>query len=499
MGKTIWKNIRAVMGYVVFSCLLFSLLAKTNWVMDSKWVERQRCCPPASQREFYALPRNSLDVLFLGTSHSIYSFSPQILYDEAGLSSYNLGSAAQPVVMSRYWLEEAFKYQKPKVVVLETFGFHWDELNTGFARIAATGMRWSPTKVAALMDVANEADEDPLGYVFSNMKFHDRWASLQQDDFTGTMYAEELRGYVPTFWSNGGDGFETVSEESDAESTKLPIHARRALDRICDLCYMNDARLVLITIPSKEWTQGDHNMVDEYVSGKQGVEFYDLNCTERYAELGYDYWVDSSDGNGHANVDGATKLTKWVGTLLSQDRYGMRGHKDELMDGNVAYWRQLLQEKETYQETDPKEYAKRIDLSNHVVFVSCPKNTSEDIRSMLNQWMRDLGLEAPQDGKFVAVVTAMDEEGTISNASGDSLLGILENGMVTYQLGCSDDNGTILLSSGEGVNVNQIPDGVGEWPTGPVVVVYDPVHQVASDKVLLTENPEGTGLEIRHI
>jgi hypothetical protein len=93
----------------------------------------------------------------------------------------------------------------------------------------------------------------------------------------------------------------------------------------------------------------------------------------------------------------------------------------------------------------------------------------------------------------------MDEEGTISNASGDSLLGILENGMVTYQLGCSDDNGTILLSSGEGVNVNQIPDGVGEWPTGPVVVVYDPVHQVASDKVLLTENPEGTGLEIRHI
>ncbi|MCG8475685.1 MAG: hypothetical protein MI784_09440, partial [Cytophagales bacterium] len=41
--------------------------------------------------EFHALPKNSLDVLFLGSSHCYRSLSPKVFKQELGLESFNLG------------------------------------------------------------------------------------------------------------------------------------------------------------------------------------------------------------------------------------------------------------------------------------------------------------------------------------------------------------------------------------------------------------------------
>ena len=44
---------------------------------------------------FYDLDKDSVDVLFLGSSHGVTSFCPQEVYNQYGITSYNLSSDQQ--------------------------------------------------------------------------------------------------------------------------------------------------------------------------------------------------------------------------------------------------------------------------------------------------------------------------------------------------------------------------------------------------------------------
>ena len=68
---------------------------------------------------FYDLPKNSLQVLFLGTSHVGYSVSPVQLYKDYGITSYNLGTSDQGFDTSLLLLRETFKTQHPKLIILD--------------------------------------------------------------------------------------------------------------------------------------------------------------------------------------------------------------------------------------------------------------------------------------------------------------------------------------------------------------------------------------------
>lgn len=70
---------------------------------------------------FYQMEKDSVDVLFLGSSCAAAGLNPQEFYDSYGIRSYNLGCEGQSLLTSYYWLEEALRFQSPKVVVLEVF------------------------------------------------------------------------------------------------------------------------------------------------------------------------------------------------------------------------------------------------------------------------------------------------------------------------------------------------------------------------------------------
>ena len=68
---------------------------------------------------FYDLKKNTADILYLGSSHVYTGFSPQVLYDEYGITSYSLAMGNQNLTLSYYWLKEALRTQSPSAVVLE--------------------------------------------------------------------------------------------------------------------------------------------------------------------------------------------------------------------------------------------------------------------------------------------------------------------------------------------------------------------------------------------
>ena len=79
--------------------------------------------------EFYELPKNSLDMVFLGSSHSYCTFDPENFDSVLGTSSYQLGMPLQHMDSTYFTLLEVLNYQKPKKVIVEVY---WDMLDDEF-------------------------------------------------------------------------------------------------------------------------------------------------------------------------------------------------------------------------------------------------------------------------------------------------------------------------------------------------------------------------------
>ena len=79
--------------------------------------------------EFYTLQPNTLDLFFIGSSHSYCTFDPEIMDETVGTNSFNLGSPLQYPDSSYYVLKEALKYHSPEVVVFEIY---WDMIDDEF-------------------------------------------------------------------------------------------------------------------------------------------------------------------------------------------------------------------------------------------------------------------------------------------------------------------------------------------------------------------------------
>lgn len=153
---------------------------------------------------FYKLPKNSLDVLFLGTSHVREAFIPQKLYDNYGITSYNLGSSDQPPVLSYYWLKEALKTQHPKVVVFDvsivlSYRASLPEANV---RKALDYMHLGMNKLEAFHALCKkDSQHSEKSYYLPNIRYHNRWKELNEGDFLLDDYisAYDKMGYAGTF------------------------------------------------------------------------------------------------------------------------------------------------------------------------------------------------------------------------------------------------------------------------------------------------------------
>ncbi len=79
--------------------------------------------------EFYAQETDSLDMIFIGSSHSYCTFDPTIIDGALGTSSWQLGTPAQSPDTSYYLLREVLNYHTLDTVVMELY---WDVCDDAF-------------------------------------------------------------------------------------------------------------------------------------------------------------------------------------------------------------------------------------------------------------------------------------------------------------------------------------------------------------------------------
>ncbi len=167
-------------------------------------------------RAFYHQPENSIDVVFLGSSHIHCNINTAYLWTEYGIAAYDYSAAEQPLWMTYYWLREFCKTQKPKLVVLDVYSpaayeadyqYRWMEENL-------FGMRFSANKLEMMQaSVEKKRLSDYFGQPHGSVRYRGTWGGTNALRKIREVSSQDHLIHAETEYSAGAD-FGAVPEAS---------------------------------------------------------------------------------------------------------------------------------------------------------------------------------------------------------------------------------------------------------------------------------------------
>lgn len=267
---------------------------------------------------FYSLEDDTVDVLFIGTSHAYANINTGTLWDDYGMASCVLAGSEQAVWNTYYYLAEALKTQKPKLVVFEAFGCTLDYDYGSDARVIQNtyGLKWSKNKVDAI--IASVPEDKRVDFLLSYARYHSRYAELTAEDFAWDIndaIEDEFMGYQLL-----GNVAETVFSENINISTTSDINAKaeQYLRMIIGLCQDNEIPMAIIVSPYagvEIAEQEKYNQVAE-IAAEYGIPYE--NFTDDVKAMGIDFSTDEADYS-HFNYLGSPKYSTYLGSWLTNN------------------------------------------------------------------------------------------------------------------------------------------------------------------------------------
>lgn len=430
--------------------------------------------------EYVKLPSNSLDVLFLGTSHNFCTINPSQIWNDTGITSYNFSSSAQDVNASKAYLYEGLRNQKPKMVFFEVRGMTLEGSEENWNRMAYDNLPFSVEKYRNVINSIQsdqETDETLLSYLFPVFRYHYRWDSLGYDDFA---YMEPKRplqyamlGYYPRYRVTkvSLDNFYEPTGKNDIdEQIKETVADMKAM------CNKNGIDFVLWKAPTPMWREEYHNLVQKFAD-EWDLPFLDLNY--KIKEIDIDIESDFFDKNSHLNSYGAEKVTDFLERYLTEN-YAFDDHR---MDERYEYWEKCSRRFDSNYLSQGissiEDYLRYVKDNSYLVFFAVNDGMAELDPSML-QLLQEIGFQSDFNGSNTKSFIAVMDDGAIKYEN-------LQDSALTYEA-VSDELRITINSKGyyAGDDGNIIINGTDYMVSGQRglgIVVYDKVLDQVIDSV----------------
>lgn len=288
--------------------------------------------PRSQLYDFYHyVDENTIDVLCVGSSHMYCGINPVQMWDDYGIAAFDLACGAQSVWFSYYYIKEALKTQKPKVIILDVYTLkqekdkYFDEkVESNLLNMSLSYNKWEALQATGV--------DNKVELFFQFPILHSRYDELESRDFdldnNGNVnylgYYYETR-IVPYEEAAVAD----VSGVTECEpiTQKTEEYLRKSIE----LCQEENVDIILVNAPWPDITdevQKKYNYIQK-IAEEYEVPF--LNGCLYNNEIGMDYTVDSMGDGGHLNYTGVTKYTEWLCKWLNE-RYDLPDRR-----GN-EYW-----------------------------------------------------------------------------------------------------------------------------------------------------------------
>ena len=255
--------------------------------------------------DFYALEENTLDMVFIGSSHAYCTFDPENFDSVLGTLSFQMGTPLQHPDTSYFELLEVLKTQSPSVVVMEVY---WDVLDDSFDMQQADSFfevvkeeitveeyidQVFPVNEKVKYDLkAIRYQQDYFAYESSQMEneVKEKYGLTKKASPTQEGIEEyRSKGYVycdmqmlPTEYDETNQFKNFDGKDWEMDDTQMAY-----MDKIVELCRQRGIQLVFVTAPvanvSMEYIQ-NYDLVHEKVAqyaAENNVPYLDFNIVNQ--------------------------------------------------------------------------------------------------------------------------------------------------------------------------------------------------------------------------
>ncbi|MDR3048783.1 MAG: SGNH/GDSL hydrolase family protein [Elusimicrobiota bacterium] len=309
------NNKKSIIKTIIFVIIFLLLYALVNNIFKGKGYAID---------EFLLLKRNSRDVIFIGSSHVYTTILPAIIWEESGVTSFNLTGSALPFWTQYHYIKETIKTQTPKVIVCELYGVVSDTeyLSGSFIFQHLSTMKASKNKIDAIF--ASVPKNLRIDYLLEFPLYHGR-RNISINDFRhllGLKTPESVylyfNGYFPHY---GYAKKENKKQKKPNVSTflgygEIPGKQLKYLMKIIELAKeQRDIKFLFLITPYRVSEKDEliFNSIEK-IARENGIEFINYNFL--YDEIGLDFNTDLFDET-HLNEKGAMKLSKDLAKRLS--------------------------------------------------------------------------------------------------------------------------------------------------------------------------------------
>lgn len=308
------KKLKIIVSVTLFVALFLFLFYVVDATLAFK--DNDGILPMA---DLYLYPKDSIDVLFLGSSHIGVNLDTEQLCNDYGIAAYKLWGPTQPLWNSYYNLVEALKYQRPKVVVLETLALTHAIEYQSYAEtvLNISGMRFSLNKIQDIL--VSVPEQYRIDEITGFATYHDRYTQLESEDFEHYFWNYNFNSEKNI--KNWNVVYPALAPSTTSLREPLGEKEETYFWKIVNLCQKKQLPLLLISapysIPDEE--QARLNTLRDMIQTEQ-IPYLDYQTN--YADIGIDYATDYGDDAGHFNSNGISKFTAAIGEYL-RDNYDL--------------------------------------------------------------------------------------------------------------------------------------------------------------------------------
>lgn len=331
MQKT--KHIIRIIAAVLL--LLFSLMICSKIFVHTASHNEVRI------RNFFLQDENSIDIVFIGASEIFTGISPMQIWNEYGITSYNLAASGLTMNMTKSMLKETLDRQNPDLIVLSLNGCIYDdrESREGMERFWIDNIPFSANKIKTIQEI-NYRD-DKFQFYIPLIKYHSNYKKLPEN-FSLTMFhlknkfkKEDLisqTSYLSSGVYRGDDHI--IYAENYYEKSPMFHDAEKDLNELLDFCDEKNLkdRVAFVNMPAyyNETLIGNKMRVNSGIElvESRGYKVYDLDNYK--SEIGLKLEIDYYN-TGHPNVFGQEKITDFFFEMLYADYEIDNKHSDEII------------------------------------------------------------------------------------------------------------------------------------------------------------------------
>lgn len=340
MNTTKKKFISIFIRIIAFVAIFSVLFYLVQWVIHYRWNKPDDLY---SANVYYAnSPDDSIDILFFGTSEIFKGVIPIVMYDEEGITGYNMSIINKSAVTTYYQLQYALRYQTPDIVLCDFSALYYDSLPSDEENIYRKVVAAIPDRDIRMQLIDEVCKLDPnqnkLDWIFPLFRCHsmvfdlDYW-NFVDDQRYHSYYEKFKKGGSPDCSTYEGEVFDITPElwafdESQVETSEISI---KYYDMFIEECQSKGIKVVAL-IPPKLNEASTYaarwNTMQTYFDSRD-VDYLNYDTYDEVQRIGLVLEEDYID-SAHLNINGAIKFSRILANDL-MDRYELSDYRGDTL------------------------------------------------------------------------------------------------------------------------------------------------------------------------